>query len=210
MLLKKLKGFVLLLIQCNAFGFNLSMKNKSNLKVNRRDNLNHISSNFAAILGACFISEKPSFALNQSRSIKECVYSIERVKQSCNQLEDSIERGEYSDLKVLVKGIVRNYKLEASLKEIAKNSNQKTKNLANEILELLDLIVNYFPENYNNTTGTKIKVLNPEQAIFTVEALKAVENKIQEFENQFLRSEIFAVVEEVRREIKEEETSYMN
>jgi hypothetical protein len=51
-------------------------------------------------------AEKPP-----TKTLEECITSIERVRQSCAQLEESIEKGEYGDLKVLIKSLIRNYKV---------------------------------------------------------------------------------------------------
>lgn len=54
-------------------------------------------------------------ALAASQDLKDSLEAVYLVRDSCQQLEDLIIRGEYADLKFLVKGLIRNYKLKENM-----------------------------------------------------------------------------------------------
>jgi hypothetical protein len=101
-------------LQSNVRNSAVFMSSDASLQSRRSAVQSMVQSITAAAVGSgaapALAAEKPP-----TKTLEECITSVERVRQSCAQLQDSIEKGEYGDLKVLIKSLIRNYKVQSAL-----------------------------------------------------------------------------------------------
>lgn len=121
-----------------------------------------------------------------SRPLRDCLLSVERVRVSMQQLEDTLTNEEPPPgLAGLVKGLIKNYKLDESLQQGAMyierpGDRNAAASAGMEALEYLAQTAEYFPVQIDDRTG-KPKKMNAETLEFTINALSATRGKLEFF-----------------------------
>eukprot|EP00904_Undaria_pinnatifida_P010429 jgi/Undpi1/6516/HiC_scaffold_20.g08995.m1 len=121
-----------------------------------------------------------------SKPLRDCLLNVERVRISTKQLEDTLtNEGSPPGLNGLVRGLIKNYKLDESLQQGAMYiEKQGDRNAAasagREALEYLAQTAEYFPVEIDDRTGTP-KKMNAETLEFTINALSATRGKLELF-----------------------------
>eukprot|EP00752_Nemacystus_decipiens_P004151 g3799.t1 len=121
-----------------------------------------------------------------TKPLRDCLLNVERVRVSTKQLEETLTNdGAPPGLTGLVKGLIKNYRLDDSLQQGAKYiESQGDRNAAasagREALEFLAQTAEYFPVELDDRTGAP-KKLNAEALEFTINALGATRAKLDFF-----------------------------
>ncbi|CAM9814213.1 unnamed protein product [Ectocarpus sp. 4 AP-2014] len=140
-----------------------------------------------------------------TKPLRDCLLNVERVRISTKQLEDTLTNdGAPPGLTGLVKGLIKNYKLDESLQQGAKyiessGDRNAAASAGREALEYLAQTAEYFPVELDDRTGAP-KKLSSEALEFTVNALIATRAKL----DLFLSKVPSDALAEARAEIKSE------
>ncbi|CAN0124893.1 unnamed protein product [Pylaiella littoralis] len=143
-----------------------------------------------------------------TKPLRDCLLNVERVRISTQQLEDTLtNEGAPPGLTSLIKGLIKNYKLDDSLQQGAKyiespGDRNAAASAGREALEYLALTAEYFPVVVDDRTGAP-KKLSSEALEFTINALIATRAKL----DLFLSKVPSDALREARAEIKSEGTS---
>jgi hypothetical protein len=146
---------------------------------------------------------RPAWA--DEMSLTDALTRIERVREACSQLSSDVEKGEIGDVQLQIRRLVSNYRLEDALNASKRSAPKKARETAaaygRDALEYFEQMISYFPERINNTTGTRIVVLDAARLQFVIDALLAASEKLAAFENAL---DVDSELDAVRKMLKEE------